>query len=184
MTSNLRSRLSERTFSHDSYHPDVRDWVSELADLFGPALDSEGAFHQLLAIFRHARDFEILRRTSKANIRICFGADFDDGQDRCGMAVEGSSMRTVSPKMVTERAKSEPTVELIVSPSLVRWGNNSGTNYDRMTCLVKMDVVFSQEGDDDGAVLGEQSQQAEYSDIEDIQSNPQSTSPGAAPRAA
>lgn len=144
---NLLSRVSQREYDTLSPYHHVSYLVHELGALLGPNCVADGGYHHLVDIFNVAREFEVMRRKLKPNIQICFGDSDEAGTThRYNMPMDNSSMSKCATTLdvVDPTETSGPSVKLIVSPAIVRWGNSSGVDYDRKKCLVKMDVVMSQ----------------------------------------
>ncbi|KAJ4418731.1 hypothetical protein N0V82_005404 [Gnomoniopsis sp. IMI 355080] len=152
-SSNILSRLSEREYTHELYHAHVHSLAKRLHELLGPNFIQENAFQELVAIFNDARDFEIMRRKLKSCVSIRFDFQYNDAiKRRYDTLVEDALMQKRDPELskIIPGLEGWPgsTVRLVVSPAIVRWGNSNGADYDRQTCLVKMDVLFSHSSDD------------------------------------
>lgn len=143
------SRISERGYNHQLYHDNVHALVARLHALLGPEFNQKDAFDDLVAILNDARAFEIKRRKLKSKVLVC-SADCDDAGAvlKHDMPVNDSLMRRRGPRLpigtADAIANGVPTVKLVVSPAIVRWGNSNGVDYGRKTCLVKMNVLYSQ----------------------------------------
>lgn len=51
-------------------------------------------------------------------------------------------MRDRSPLPSAGMANQDSTIDLVISPAVVRVGNSDGIDYNLLTCLVKMDVLY------------------------------------------
>lgn len=123
--------------------------IDGLQALLGSDDIKDDVYRDLTNIVDNARAFDIMRRKVKSKIEVCFGAsDVAGVAQKCNMPVDDSFMRIRVPKLEADFTDSNtgpgPTVKLMVSPAIVRWGNNNGVDYDRKACLVKMDVFVSQ----------------------------------------
>lgn len=120
----------------------------DVQELLGNKVETTPAYRELLDILTDSRDFEIMRRKLKADVRVVFGGcDHKGVVARNNIPVDDSLMHRCSPAVKDAVDICVPTVEMIVCPGVMRWGNSSGTDYDRKTCLVKMDVLYSQPKD-------------------------------------
>lgn len=139
----LFSRLSQRSYNHESH----RGVIQELVDYLGKFLQFDEASRQratadALAIFHDARSFDIARRKLKADIKIVDAVnDKNDKFVAHGAPIQSRYMRDRSPGALTRQVQNISDVKLIISPAVVRYGNSSGTGYDVGKCLVKMDVL-------------------------------------------
>lgn len=122
--------------------------MSDLDALLGSTFTRDNVDRDLADIVDTAQAFDIMRRKVKSKVEICFGAcDEAGGTQRYDMPVDDSLMRVRTADLEADLVESYPDqgpiVKLVVSPAIVRWGNSSGVDYDRKTCLVKMDVLVS-----------------------------------------
>lgn len=163
--------MGQRGSENLSHHGDIVALVDDLHALLGPQFIKEDAYRGLADIFHRARAFEIMRRKVKSKVEICFGACDDAGiAQRYNMSVDNSLMRIRNPRVIADLEDSKPgpgpTVKLVVSPAIVRWGNSNGVDYDLKTCLVKMDVLFSQAPKIVSQAPAEQAQLAGYGQVD------------------
>lgn len=145
----MLSRVTRRDSHYLSNHGSLVALMDDLDTLLGRTFTRDDVYRDLTDIVDTARAFDIMRRKVRSKIEICFGACDESGNtQRFNVPVDGSLMRMRTPKLQADPAESNPdqgpTVKLVVSPAIVRWGNSNGVDYDRKTCLVKMDVLVSQ----------------------------------------
>lgn len=139
----MLSRLSKRSFNHESYQADIRSLMGDLAQLLGSDLFAEeSAFLDLQDILNDARTFDIMRRKLQSEIQIChFSFDADDNMVRQSTSPIRAFMRDRSWSGTGAVVNKEAIVDLIISPTIIRVGNSDGVRYDQQKCLVKMDVL-------------------------------------------
>lgn len=163
--------MNQRGSQNISHHGSLVAIVDDLSALLGPEFIREDAYRDLTDIVHYARAFEIMRRKVKSKIEVCFGSCDNAGiTQKYNMPVEDSLMRMRNPRVEADLAESklgqDPTVMLVVSPAIVRWGNSNGVDYDHKTCLVKMDVLFSQVPNVVSQAPAEQAQFACYGQVD------------------
>lgn len=147
------SNRGDNELSHYSEaQKSIREVTQSLHTLLEASFDKENASADLCAILNEARAFEVKRRKIKSKVEVCFGHCDDTGKvQRYDMPVDDSLMRAREPRLPlnnpTTMMGPSPIVKLVVSPAIVRWGNSNGVDYDRKTCLVKMDVLVLQPPD-------------------------------------
>lgn len=93
-------------------------------------------------IFKDARDFEMQLRMLKATYTIRMYKLLPDGQElKYGFQFTNEEMDDRSPRRGHDIPDQAPPVDFIMYPGLYKRGDNSGTNYETKTCLIKMGVV-------------------------------------------
>lgn len=93
-------------------------------------------------IFEDARKFEMQLRRLKATYTIRMCKLHPEGQElKYGFQFADEEMDYRSPRRDHDTSEQAPSVDFIVCPGLDKRGNNSGTNYEAKTCLIKMGVV-------------------------------------------
>lgn len=116
--------------------------TSTLAKLCGLSKITDEMETNAMGIFKDARDFEIQLRMLKAKYDLVMDQPVSGGERlKYGFTLADEIMNARYPSPRAKALKQTLTVDFIISPSLYKRGNNSGADYEVLTCLVKMDVL-------------------------------------------
>ncbi|KAI3391751.1 hypothetical protein diail_6845 [Diaporthe ilicicola] len=133
-------RLTKRYYSPELFLRKAEVMVESFCKLCD-ILENKRALDDILEIFNDARSFFIMLKKLRADFRLCrHRTDGNGNMMSHGFNFDDSTMEDANDSQKGSAGKPR-TVDLVISPALIKRGNNDGTDYQTTICITKRKVI-------------------------------------------